>query len=603
MTNQEAPGASPSSPPGGTRPASDKRPRLWPPVLLLGIFWTLFAVLRWSGLGVALGFAGFAALFGTGALTILLFVVWWLAASRLGWAERLGLLGIAVFSGVGIAILGDETARVLLVMPGLPIVLTVWTVGLVVMRNWRPRRRLVALAAALCVTWSAFLLVRTEGVGGDFQPVLRWRWTPTPEQEYLADLNRSGAANSPVAERDGLTFGPGDWPGFRGQNRDGCLRDVRIATDWDATPPKRLWQRRIGPAWSSVAVVGERLFTQEQLGPQEAVTCLDSASGRTLWTHKDVARHEDGQGGAGPRATPTFAEGRIFALGATGILNCLDAVSGDPRWSRNITADAGTTVPVWGFSSSPLVAGDLVVVFAGSESSDSQKTLLAYHTDSGEPAWSAAAGKISYSSAQLASQGDKTQLLFVSDGGLFAFDPSSGALFWRHPTTGAGFGIPRAAQPHTVGADSILFDAGADVGTAQIDLISDAQTSIPRERWVSRQLKPSFNDFVIHDHSVYGFDGRVFTCVDLETGKRRWKDGRYGSGQVLLLGDQPLLLVVTDDGEVVLVAANSDEHHELARFQAVQGKTWNHPVIAQGRLYIRNAEEIACFELRPAGSR
>jgi len=114
-------------------------------------------------------------------------------------------------------------------------------------------------------------------------------------------------------------------------------------------------------------------------------------------------------------------------------------------------------------------------------------------------------------------------------------------------------------------------------------------------------LKPSFNDFVVHRDSIYGFDGRVLTCVDLQTGKRCWKEGRYGSGQVLLLGDQPLLVVVTDEGEVVLVAANPNEHQELGRFRAVEGKTWNHPVIAHGRLYVRNAQEIACYDLRLEG--
>jgi outer membrane protein assembly factor BamB len=315
-----------------------------------------------------------------------------------------------------------------------------------------------------------------------------------------------------------------------------------------------------------------------------------------LWSHTDVARHDDGQGGAGPRATPTFAEGRIFALGATGILNCLDAETGEPQWSRKIAEDAGTNVPVWGFSSSPLVTDKLVIVFAGSESSNSEKTLLGYHTDSGQLAWTAAAGNFSYCSPQLAKFGDKRQVLFVSEGGLFAFDASSGAVLWRYPTPGAKFGIPRVVQPRIVGADRIVFDAGADVGTAMINLTSDGKAWMPKERWVSRYLKPSFNDFVIHDQAIYGFDGRVFTCLDLETGKRRWKDGRYGSGQVLLLGDQPLLVVVTEEGEVVLVAANSDHHHELGRFQAIEGKTWNHPVIVHGRLYIRNAREIACYE-------
>ena len=564
--------------------------------MLLGIFWTLYSVLRWTELGVSLGFAAFVAVYGTGALTTILFAIWWLAASRVGRAERFQLLGIVVFVGVGVAFLADKSALGLLLMPGLPLVLTAWTVGLFVTRNWRPQRRRLALAGWLCLVWFAFLLVRTQGVGGDFQYAVYWRWTPTPEQEYLSMPELAEEPSSPVGKQHDLVLRAGDWPGFRGPNRDGDARDVRIATDWKDTPPQCLWRRRIGPAWSSVAVVGDRLFTQEQLGPQEAVVCLDATNGRTLWSHRDAARHEDGQSEAGPRATPTFAEGRIFALGATGILNCLDAESGDLEWSHDITADAGTKVPVWGFSSSPLVAGELVVVFAGSESSDSQKTLLAYQISSGKLVWSAAAGKSSYSSAQLESFDGETQLLFVSDGGLFAFDPSHGALLWQHAATSASVGIPPAVQPHPAGENRILFDAGADVGTALVKFTSTGAWNL-EELWVSRQLKPSFNDFVIHDSAIYGFDGRVFTCLDLETGKRRWKDGRYGSGQVVLLADQPLLVVVTDEGELVLVAANPNEHHELARLQAIEGKTWNHPVIAHGRLYVRNAEEIACYEL------
>jgi outer membrane protein assembly factor BamB len=569
--------------------------------LLLAIFWIVYSVIRWSEWGVLLGFTGFLVVFGAGALATLLFAIWWLGASRIGWRERIGMFAVAVLVGVGVALLADKSALGFMLMPGLPLVLTAWTLGFILVRHWRPGQRVLVVASILCLGWAAFLLVRTQGVSGDFQYTLQWRMNPSPEQKYLQELERTEQPRLPGHDGPGLTVGPGDWPGFRGPDRDGNLRGVRIATDWEASAPKLLWRRRIGPAWSSVAVVGERLFTQEQRGPQEAVVCLDAANGRTLWAHQDTARHEDGQGAVGPRATPTFAEGRVFALGATGILNCLDATTGERKWSRDITADAGTNVPVWGFSSSPLVAGNLVVVFAGSESRDSQKTLLAYHIDSGEPAWSTPGGKISYSSPELTSLGGKSQLLFVSDSGLFGFDPLSGAVLWRHPTSGAQFGIPLVVQPSAVGGNRILFDTGADIGTALINLNDDAGKWTPKELWVSRQLKPSFNDFVVHRDAVYGFDGRVFTCLDLQSGKRRWKDGRYGSGQVLLLSDQPLLVVVTDSGEVVLVAATADGRHELGRFQAVEGKTWNHPVIAHGRLYIRNAEEIACYELRVTG--
>jgi hypothetical protein len=356
-----------------------------------------------------------------------------------------------------------------------------------------------------------------------------------------------------------------------------------------------VWRRRIGPAWSSVTVVGDRLFTQEQVGDSEAVVCLDAATGHTAWRHRDAARHSDGQGGPGPRATPTFAAGRVFALGATGILNCLDASSGERKWSRDIAADAGTKVPLWGFSSSPLVVGGLVVVFAGGES---EKTLLAYRTDSGQPAWAASAGQTSYSSPQLARIDGEAQILFVSDQGLRAFDPSSGAMLWEFRTPAGSPGMPRSVQPRTLGQAQILFDAGPDTGVILLELSRAGSSWKPAERWVSRDLKPSFNDFVVQGDALYGFDGRILSCIDLQTGSRRWKKGRYGSGQVLLLGDQSLLLVAAESGKVVLVAADPDRHHELGRFQAIEGKTWNHPAIAHGRLYVRNAEEMACYALR-----
>jgi outer membrane protein assembly factor BamB len=568
--------------------------------VLLGIFWTAYSALRWTELGIALGFLGFLILLGVGAVTTLLFVFWWIAASRVRLGERLLVLAAAVAAGFGAAVLAHRSVGPFLLMPGLPLVLTTWALGVVVVRKWPPRRRGLALAAVVGLGCGALTLLRAEGMEGDGQLALRWRWSPTPEQVYLGQLDPAVATAAAPAGPVARTLRPGDWPGFRGPNRDGDLRGVRIATDWNTAPPPLVWKRRIGPAWSSVVVVGDRLFTQEQRGPQEAVVCLDAANGRTLWSHEDAARHEDVQGGAGPRATPTFADGRLFALGATGILNCLDAETGQRKWSRDIAADAGTAIPMWGFSSSPLVAGNLVVVFAGGQA---ENTLLAYRADSGQPAWSAPAGKVSYSSPQRASLGGEPQLLFVSDRGLSAFEPTSGAVLWEHPTPAGNPGVPRAVQPRAVGPYSILFDAGPDLGTALVDVTHTGRSWASTERWMSRQLKPSFNDFVVHGKAIYGFDGRVLTCVDLETGRRCWKAGRYGSGQVLLLGDQALLVVIAEDGQAVLVAADPEAHRQLGRFQAIDGKSWNHPVIAHGRLFVRNAQEMACYELRPEPTR
>jgi outer membrane protein assembly factor BamB len=540
---------------------------------------------------------GFLMLLGVSAFVLLLFAIWWVVASKISWPERLLVIGCAVCGGIAAFVLGNKMLSPFLLLPGIPLVLTTWTLGLIVARNWHPRRRGVLLIVALCLNWGAYMLIRAEGMRGDGQLTLRWRWTNSAEELYLDTPEGKGQITGQAPATKGLTLLPGDWPAFRGPNRDGTMHKVRIASDWDSTPPKLLWKRRIGPAWSSVVIVGDRLFTQEQLGPKEAVICLDVETGRTLWSHLDAARHEDVQGGAGPRATPTFADGRIFSLGATGILNCLDAETGERQWFRDLAADTGTKVPMWGFSSSPLVTTDLVVVFAGNDRGEDDKTLLAYYKDSGKPAWSVQAGQRSYSSPQLVSVGAEQQLLFVSEKGLLAYDPSTGTTLWKHPTPPGNPGVPRAIQPRLVGTTGILFDAGPDLGTAFVDVNHSDGSWIPTQRWISRQLKPSFNDFVVHENRLYGFDGLVFTCIDLQNGRRLWKDGRYGSGQVLLLADQALLLVVSDEGEVVLVAADPSEHREVGRFQAISGKTWNHPVIAHGRLFVRNAEEIVCFEI------
>jgi outer membrane protein assembly factor BamB len=570
--------------------------RVWPAVLLVGLFWALELLLRWAPLPL---FTGFLARVAVRALLLFLFVGWWLTNGRVARSERWLGLSAAVGGGALAALLSDKTViAVSWLLMSLPSVLTSWAGWLVVSSRAPAPLRRFGLLVVVLLSWAPFTLMRMEGLGGDGQPAIHWRWGQTAEELFLAERAQSGwdatggllAGPSPT----GPNLQPGDWPGFRGPNRDGQARGARIATDWQAAPPRLVWRQRVGPAWSSVAVVAGRLFTQEQRGQAEAVVCLDAATGRAVWAHEDAVRFAENLSGAGPRATPTFADGRIYALGATGILNCLDAGSGERKWSRDIAADSGAKPPRWGFSSSPLVVKGVVVVFAGGEG---QKGLLAYRAETGELAWTAAAGRTSYSSPQLASFGREDQLLFLSDRGVMAVDPASGEALWEHAVQAGGPGVPRSLQPHPVGTSQVLIASEADIGLALLEVQRDGGTWVAARRWSSKALRPSFNDFVVHQGSIYGFDGGIFCCVDRGTGERRWKQGRYDHGQVLLLAEQGLLLVVSERGEVVLVAASPDRHEELGRFQAVKGKTWNHPALAHGRLYVRNAEEMACYEL------
>jgi outer membrane protein assembly factor BamB len=375
------------------------------------------------------------------------------------------------------------------------------------------------------------------------------------------------------------------WPGFRGADRDGVVRGVRLATDWSASPPKQVWRRPVGPGWSSFAVIGELVLTQEQRGEWEAVSAYDLATGSNVWRHVDAARFWESNGGAGPRATPTVDGGQVFTLGATGIVNALDAATGDLLWSRNAAHDTGAELPGWGFSGSPLVLGDLVIVAAAGD-------LAAYDRATGEIRWTGPDGGAGYSSPHLVELDGVTQVVLQSGVGISAVSPADGALLWRHEWTGDPI-----VQPVATPDGGLLVSVTDRSGVRRLDVSCDGEAWTATPGWTSVRLKPYFNDVVLHDGHLYGLDRGVLTCVDASNGKRVWKDGRYGHGQVLLIADQGLLLVQSEEGGLALVDATPDGYAERARADAIEGKTWNHPVLVGDVLLVRNAEEMAAIRL------
>ena len=380
-----------------------------------------------------------------------------------------------------------------------------------------------------------------------------------------------------------------DWPGFRGPERDDVVRGVRIKTDWAASPPIELWRRPIGPGWSSFAVRGNLIYTQEQRGEDEIVGCYRVDSGEPVWRHRDKARFWESNGGAGPRATPTLSNGRVYAFGATGILNVLDAGTGARVWSRDVAADAKQTLPMWGFSSSPLVIGDLVVVAASGK-------LAAYDIGTGKPRWFGPDRPGSYSSPHRMTIDGVDQVLLLTAAGATSVAPSDGAVLWEHSwPEGTTIVQPAMTADGDVLINTLTGTGGLGIRRLAVAHGSDGWTVT--ERWTSTGLKPYFNDFVVHKGNAYGFDGNILSCIDLQDGKRKWKGGRYGDGQLVLLPDQDLLLVVSEEGELALVKATPDQFTELARFKALDGKTWNHPVMVRDFLLIRNGEEMAAFRL------
>jgi outer membrane protein assembly factor BamB len=595
--------------------------RLWPgvlaAVLLLLVRFVLPAVAPETVMYAVIG----------GLACGLVVVVWWAFFSRAPRSERLGTILLMIVAMVATSrILHESIAGGMmgLMFPvyAIPLLSVALVASVVASRRLSDGSRRAVMAATILLACGAWALVRTGGITGEADSDLHWRWSKTPEERLLAQAGDEPAAvpatpavaeppeaplvaqaadepapvavetpEKPLAAQAAVPPATpaepkvgADWPGFRGPERDGIVRGVRIATDWSASPPVELWRRPIGPGWSSFAVHGNLFYTQEQRGEDEVVTCYNVTSGEPVWRHRDAARFYESNGGAGPRATPTLSNGHVYTFGATGILNALDAEDGAVVWSRNPASDTGTEVPGWGFASSPLVVDDLVIVATGGK-------LAAYDLATGEPRWYGPAAGGGYSSPHLVTIDGVEQVLLLSTAGATSVALSDGKQLWQHPWQ-AG---TRIVQPAMTANGDVLI--GANEGIGRIALAHGPGKWTVQERWTSIGLKPYFNDFVVHKGHAFGFDGVMLACIDLETGKRTWKGGRYGHGQLVLLPDQDLLLVLSEQGELALVEATPDEFTELARIPAIEGKTWNHPVLAGDVLLVRNDQEMVAFRL------
>ncbi len=598
--------------------------RLWPGVVAVILQW--FCLLGLPMLmpdAVPFGMIGAV----LGGLAVL---VWWLFFSRAPLAERWAALALMIVAALitppilHASIRGGMMGMMFgfFVIPTLSLALVM---GAVAGGRLAAGPRRATLAAAILLGCGVWALLRTDGVMGEGRPQLAWRWAKTPEQKLLvrssvepvaalappappakaipsvrpdheAPMHAAAkpavlATTTPTPKVEAATGA--DWPGFRGVHRDDTVTGVRIRTDWASSPPVELWRKPVGPGWSSFAVHDGRAYTQEQRGDFEVVACYSLTTGEPVWVHRDATRFWESNGGAGPRATPTIHGGRVYTFGATGILNALDPRDGAVVWTRNAATDAGVKTPEWGFASSPLVVDDAVVIAVGGR-------LASFDRTTGNPRWLGPVEPVSYSSPHLATLGGVLQVLLMTGESVISVAPADGKVLWKYP-----FSTSTIVQPALTADGDVLITSMGMTGGTGVRRLAIAQSPggwTPVERWTSTGLKPYFNDFVVHNGHAYGFDGSILSCIDLEDGKRNWKGGRYGYGQLLLLSDQDLLLVVSEEGELALVSATPGQFTEVARVPAVEGKTWNHPVLAGDILLVRNGQEMVAFRLALAGS-
>ncbi len=575
-------------------PTRQKPLRLWPGVVIVTLMWLARYVVP-IFVPDALYFGVIGGVFGGG----LAIVLWWVFFSRAPWPERLGTLVLMIIAAFATSFIIDEsiaTAMMGMMFPfyAIPILSLALVVGTVASRRLAIGPRRAVMVATILLACAGFTLLRTDGMTGNASHDFAWRWVETAEERLMAQASSepTALATSPAAVET-----EAEWPGFRGPNRDGVIPGVRIETDWSASPPIELWRRPVGPGVSSFAVRGNLFYTHEQRGDDEVVACYNVATGEPVWRHRDATRYWESHAGAGPRATPALSPaGRgVYTFGATGIVNALDARDGALVWSRNAVSDAKVKLPpssVWyGFSSSPLVVDDLVIVAARGK-------LVAYEIATGDPRWFGPDSGYGYSSPHLLTIDGVAQILLLNGPGVISVAPADGTLLWEHLWPGTFI-----LQPALTADDDVLICAGDSraIGMRRITVAHGTDGWTTEERWTSDRLKPYFNDIVVHEGHAFGFDGSILACIDVEDGKRKWKGGRYGNGQLILLADQDLLLVLSERGELALVMATPDRFTELAWFPAIEGKTWNHPALVGDVLLVRNAQEMAAFRLSLAG--
>ena len=523
-----------------------------------------------------------------GIFICLAIIIWWVFFSRAPGIERWGGFVLMVISLVGVSYISHPSLAkggmgMLFYIYALPVMSIAFVLWAILSRNLAMRSRRVTMVLTIILSCGVMALIQTGGVSSDFDSDFSWRWSSTPE-ELLLDQSKSEKMSAPVNVQENVEVNT-DWHGFRGPKRDGIVHNVRINTNWVDSAPVELWRRKVGPAWSSFAVGGNLFYTQEQRGKDEAVTCYDLFTGQPVWRHLDSARFWESNGGAGPRGTPTLYGDNVYALGGTGVFNVLKASDGSVVWSNNIAKDTDTKVPMWGFSGSPLVVDDLVIVPAAG-------SLIAYDLNNGQTRWLIKGVSECYSSPHLLNIDGVRQVLFLNQKGAKSIDPVEGKLLWEYIWKGGPI-----VQPTLLDDNSIMLSVGEKSGVRSITVKNSSNGWTIKENWSTKQLNPYFNDSVVYKGHVFGYVGPRLACIDIKDGKRKWKGGRYGRGQLILLNDQGLLIVLAEKGDLALVKADTEKFTELARIKAIKGKTWNHPVLAGNILLVRNGQEMVAFKL------
>ncbi|MYE89563.1 PQQ-binding-like beta-propeller repeat protein [Candidatus Poribacteria bacterium] len=379
-----------------------------------------------------------------------------------------------------------------------------------------------------------------------------------------------------------------EWAQWRGPNRDGISSETGFLKNWSKEGPKVLWHIPFGDGYSGISIAQGKVYTMSAEGDAEFVICLDASNGEEIWRFRSGAKFTESRGD-GPRSMPTVHGDSVFALGAEGKLYALNAHDGTKLWSHNFVKEFGSKIPTWGFSSSPLIEGNLVLVEAGGKDG---KSIVAFDKKSGDVVWTTHTDPVGYSSPIAIDFGGVRQMIFLTSKTLLSLAPENGHIYWKYAWP-EGINI---ATPIFIPDDKIFISASYDKGAVLLKMTADEDGIGIEEVWKSRVMKNHFNSSVLQGDYLYGFDNAILTCIEVNTGEEQWQQRGFEKGSLLLADGY--LIILGEKGKLALVEANPSEYREKALFQLFDDKCWTVPTLAGGKLYLRNQKEMVCLDLR-----
>ena len=398
-----------------------------------------------------------------------------------------------------------------------------------------------------------------------------------------------------------LTTRATEWPQWRGPNRDGVSDEMGLLKEWSPSGPKVLWKIPLGEGFSGISVSQGRVYTMFSKEDDEFVVCLNATDGGEIWRFRSDNNYYEGQGGNGPRATPTVDGALLFTISAHGKLYALNAENGKKVWSHNLQQEFGSEMPRWGFSTSPLVDGELLLVEVGGKG---EKSIVAFDKKNGDVIWSSHKDKLGYSSPIAITVKGIRQIIFFTGTKLVSVSPTDGTIYWKYPWK-TGYDI-NAATPVFIPPDKVFISSGYDKGaamlqmrvfvspdddrTARVQIRENQGTIRVEEIWKSRKLKNHFASSVLYGNHLYGFDNSILKCIEASTGEEKWKTRGLGKGTLILADGH--LIILSDRGKLALAEATPAGYKESASAEVLSGLCWTAPTLASHTDVVNSISEI-----------